>query len=254
MQELKEKGVTILSNVYTPEQILAFQRQYTKKWEDISAAMEKCEWRRIKYKHLDTPTFFLDKALYQDKEIANIDGNIVIKLGNGRYNFDGGFATEQFVTPQIQTIITHFLKRNYTVKVGGLPLSPGAGEGHWHRDIGSLYEDEAVDLAVPPFYMTMIVPLTNMTKGSGCTEFIPGSHLFNFTANGIDSGEKLREWAINQQRISAEMRPGDVALFSGLIVHRGTANYNEKLRDAIFIVFRKNWYADDNSDDYNLIL
>lgn len=252
MEEIEEKGVTILSNVYTTNQLLNFHEQYNREWGDIYVNLEKAVWKKINYKHQDTPTFFLDKALYQGKEIATFGENIVYKLGKGRCNFDCKLDLDQFLTPEIQAIIDHFLKRNYTTIIGGMPLSPGAEDGGWHRDIGSLYEDESVDLAVPPFYMTMIIPLTNVNIGQGCTEFVLGSHLFNFNENGIKTKQQLDEWITEQPRLQAEMCAGDVCIFSGLTLHRGTFNGSDKQRDAIFIVFRKNWYSDDNPSDYFL--
>ena len=41
---------------------------------------------------------------------------------------------------------------------------------------GTLFEDEKLDMALPDFYCTMLIPLDVTTAENGPTEFILGSH------------------------------------------------------------------------------
>jgi hypothetical protein len=158
-------------------------------------------------------------------------------------------------------------------------------DGTWHRDAYSLFDDESLDLKLPPFYLTMLLPLADVLPGDSTTEFIAGSHKFNLVANGVDTKEKLAAWA-EQRRAegqvqSVALKAGSLCVFHGLTVHRGRAvdpvlkaqhsasvasasaaspastsppapgTWN--MRPMIYGVFKKNWYEDEPVLNYNAV-
>ena len=58
---------------------------------------------------------------------------------------------------------------NLRSHVGALTTTGRCADGGWHRDPGSLFDDEALDLAMPDFYVTMLVPLGPTGASNGAT-------------------------------------------------------------------------------------
>ena len=67
-------------------------------------------------------------------------------------------------------------RRDYRSSGGALSTTGIAAHGGWHRDPGTLFQDEAIDIAIPDFYCTMLMPLDPTPVDRGPTEFILGSH------------------------------------------------------------------------------
>ena len=92
------------------------------------------------------------------------------------------------------------------------------------RDAGSLFDDEAADLALPQYELTCLAPMTDLGPGEGATEFVLGSHKVNLSAQGLTTVEAVAAWAETQPKLEATMTAGSVVLFSGYMLHRGSAN------------------------------
>ena len=134
------------------------------------------------------------------------------------------------VLPQsITNILQRALQCEYDYYYGGLPIETisnnihththidGNGNGYWHRDAYSLFNDETIDLSLPPFYYTMLIPLDNIDEYSGGTEFILGSHKTNLSRMNITTNNNLDKW-INEnpdKRYIPKLNIGDVCLFHG---------------------------------------
>jgi hypothetical protein len=76
--------------------------------------------------------------------------------------------------------------------------------GTWHRDAYSLFDDETLDLKLPTFYLTVLIPLVDVLPGDSTTEFIVGSHKLNLKANGLQTREQLASWA-EQKRVEGQV-------------------------------------------------
>jgi ectoine hydroxylase-related dioxygenase (phytanoyl-CoA dioxygenase family) len=135
----------------------------------------------------------------------------------------------------VRQIIKKELQNDYYEYAGALPSSGGNGDGTWHRDIYSLFENDEFDIAMPNFYFTMLIPLVNITDEDGPTEVIVGSHKTAYHKTGVPKNpEKIR---------CTDLNPGDVVLMNGKAVHRGSANNGLRERDYLYIVFQKKWCA-----------
>ena len=69
-----------------------------------------------------------------------------------------------FNHPLVMSLAWRLLKCDWTHYCGALPsysahTSGGSEFGPWHRDTYSLFQNEEQDAALPPFYLTLIVPL-----------------------------------------------------------------------------------------------
>ena len=254
IKTLEIDGVVVMNNVYDGEQFEKIRFRFHEEWNAIYSEINNLDWKIAKFKKVDSPTFFLDNAIYQGKKFAQWKDYNVIDMNYGRYDFTNGGEIDFLMTDKIGEIVNYFLKDNWSGFWGGLPVvSGGNTAGYWHRDIISLFEDETFDLAVPTFYLTMIIPLEDISMGEGTTEFVKGSHKINFWNSGIRSNKQLQEWISERDILNGDMKANSVCIFNGLTVHRGGKNTSHKCRNAIYIVFKKNWYSDDDPKYYDLV-
>lgn len=247
MQTLEKTGIVILD--ISLEQVANLRQLFQEDWSKISPELSTMEWKTAKIKN-SAPTTFLDTAIYHQKKFASWNDHIIIDMGHGRYDFSP--INCNTVPPELYEIVQPLLQRNWSAYYGGLPVtcSETSGNGYWHRDFISLFEDESIDLLLPPVYFTAIIPLEDIPIGQGATEFVPGSHRFNFAQAGIDTPEKLNEWLSTQETLHTDLQLGKAYLFNGLTLHRGTKNCSNKCRNAVYMVFKKNWYSDDDPKNY----
>lgn len=255
VETLEKDGVVVLENVYSAEMLEKLRECFNKEWEEIYPNLDRVEWKTVQFKETQTPTFFLDNQLYQQKKFADYKGQMLIDMDYGRYDFCSWAPIDIAMTEPIYAIVNHFLQKNWSGYLGGLPVIgnvPVPQDGYWHRDMNSLFEDEAIDITLPPIYLTMIIPLDDIAVGEGTTEFLLGSHRMNFNKAGITSNAKLQEWVKTQPLLNQAMKAGSVCIFNGLTLHRGTKNLSGRCRNAFYIVFRKNWFSDDDAKNYIL--
>lgn len=134
-----------------------------------------------------TPSAQAGVALTADGQEApafDTTGNTdrIIAMGEHRFEFykdfeTGTYAEDSFRYPgPVKPFLAAVLEGNTRSHVGALTTTGQCGDGGWHRDPGSLFDDEKLDLAIPDFYVTMLVPLGATGAHNGATEFILGSH------------------------------------------------------------------------------
>jgi hypothetical protein len=90
-------------------------------------------------------------------------------------------------------------------------------DGTWHRDAYSLFDDESLDLKLPTFYLTVLIPLVDVLPGDSTTEFIVGSHKLNLKANGLQTKEQLEVWA--------EQKRAEGKVYGTTFVHIRLSNF-----------------------------
>ena len=110
----------------------------------------------------------------------------------------------------------------------------GSEFGPWHRDTYSLFGCEKQDQDLPPFYLTLIVPLQEVTEDLGPTDFVLGSHS-SLWAKTLQEGKEGLE------HVLATSKRGDCVLFDGRMIHRGTPCRSALPRRAVYTVFHKKW-------------
>ena len=167
----------------------------------------------------------------------------IIAMGEHRWEFyldfeeDSPYAEDHFRSPgPTKAFLDAVLKGNTRSHVGALTTTGQCADGGWHRDPGSLFDDEKLDIEIPDFYMTMLVPLDTTGADNGATEFILGSH--KMTVKECIDAEELRFGM-------ACAEPGSVILFNGKCFHRGRANYTDNTRAVLYVSNYKTWYKDD---------
>jgi hypothetical protein len=283
---LEEKGVVHLKNVFNKDQMDIIKDIYTQSWNEIKNNFPK-DWITRKYKaNCHKYDDFIGLDLYNNKKFTYYKNTEMLDMGKNRYDFIYNLDSinETMVLPEIITnIMDKLLQCEYDIRWGGLPVesipnitdAPGHNgrdsnrrdsNGHWHRDAYSLFNNEMIDLALPPFYFTMLITLQYTDETCGGTEFILESHKLNLTNKNITNTEKLLEWIQNDtpERYIPTLNVGDICIFHGYTIHRGlgiNAFDSERIpgrdlgrdlrRDMLYIVCKKNWYNDEPTENYN---
>ena len=98
----------------------------------------------------------------------------------------------------------------------------------WHQDRRYWrYSDDNL--------VSIWLALDSETSENGVLEFIPGSHVMNFTAEQFDKKEYFCEAsALNKnilaKEISTDLHKGDVVIFHSLLLHRANKNSTNKTK------------------------
>ena len=94
----------------------------------------------------------------------------------------------------------------------------GSSVQTWHSD-GDHLSDQC---HLPPHAINVFLPLVPLTKLTGPTEFVPGSHVFN-------------DFDVPATPIALECDAGDAVLFDYRIKHRGLANKSQMTRPVLYL-------------------
>jgi ectoine hydroxylase-related dioxygenase (phytanoyl-CoA dioxygenase family) len=233
-ERLSRDGVVVIRGVYTAEQIAAFRAQQDRQFAHLRKHAIKPELRREQ----DYLTA-LGRKVYGRQAFYVYEGTPCLELAEGRYDYtwgmdSGEFADPAFFSPEpVASVVKHQLSADFAHFAGALPTHSKSAPGPWHRDTYSLFEDDALQAQLPPFYLTMLVPLVPIREGNGPTEILIGSHRMTHD----DAVERCE-----RRLMTAD--PGDVVLFDGRCVHRGQANASSAERPLLYCVFHKKWYLD----------
>jgi len=254
---LARDGVVHVKGLFRAEEIAAFGRAYDTCWSEAKTRLAAPgPWRRRLYARMDPRTAPYTKALYHGvpyKVLNRADepASEAIRMGPGRYDFTQGMAATCLESDAC--LRPDFARRvlwpptdggqagappesEWVSYAGGLPTEGANPAGKWHRDVYSLWEEAPIsDGALPPFYYTMIVPLTQIRAEDGPTQFKLGTH------------RAAPEAFASAPIAAADLDVGDALLFDGSVLHRGGPRAKEAgARHALYVVHHKWWYSDDD--------
>jgi ectoine hydroxylase-related dioxygenase (phytanoyl-CoA dioxygenase family) len=158
-----------------------------------------------------------------------------------RLDYRCGFTAEIFseiAKPIFEIIRTLSPAMTFRQYWGAIPALAGSKETDLHRDIYPLLKSTTgqnigeFDAMLPPYYFTVLMPLVKITEENGPTQLVKGSH---------------RQLIVeeSQAEIYAPLlSPGDVLIFDGRVLHRGSANNSNEERLVAYITFVADWYHD----------
>lgn len=129
--------------------------------------------------------------------------------------------------PRMKTIVEHFLGANVRRLVHQVYFRE-AGDGDqfaWHQDV--IFRVPETDFAaIDSNYLQTIIVIDQMTPDGGAIEFVPGSHKLgelDLIKNWTDPA--LRRFVRGNWRgVKLEAYPGDVVLWSPLVMHGSEPN------------------------------
>ena len=266
--DLDKDGICVLRNIFSIHDIEIFRNIYLKSWNEIKNNFP-LDWHTIHYKsNCNKYDNFIGIDLYSGKHYTKYNNSIILNMGNNRFDFTYNLDTlkDKIILPEtIISLLQNKLCGEYDYYYGGLPIinlendndndneNENNINGYWHRDAYSLFYNEKIDLSLPPFYYTMLIPLDKIDAKLGGTEFILGSHKIILSKMNITTNKQLCEWIDNNSELkyAPKLNIGDICIFHGYTIHRGLFNYNNN-RNMIYCVFKKNWYNDEPVENMKL--
>lgn len=111
---------------------------------------------------------------------------------------------------------------------------PGAEAQVPHRDNAFPYGYQQISADMPPFAITLAMPLVDFTPATGTTELFCGSHRELRGSDAYSSNQGLQPF----------MRMGDVYLMDYRLVHGGTPNLGTGQRPMASLLYTRPWYVD----------
>lgn len=266
IETLERDGVVIVENAISNSDLEYLCHQYSSGWDEILDNFSDLQWREIVFNpDCQINTGFIGKDLYDGHHIAEYKSTSILDMANNRYDFTYGLENTKIQSSDINYIMKKLLKNEYNSYLGGLPMLGDSKHhqnrtGKWHRDAYSLFDNETLDMTLPPFYYTILIPLFTMQVRHGRnTEFILGSHRVNLAEQNITNADELSIWCSTQPTIKLNCKRGDVCIFHGYTIHRGIESNNEDMNlnkkynqdsGLLYAVYKKNWYNDEPMDNY----
>ena len=140
-----------------------------------------------------------------------------------------------FAPPSVLAVVQELMGADLIIGEMGVVIShPGAGAQTPHRDSEFLFGGLDMEVALPPFAMTMLVPLIDVALDMGPTEYWPGSHR-EFDKDAVVATPASR----------AALDAGSVVLLDSRVVHGGGANISTSVRPTVYFSFHRRWYVEN---------
>ncbi len=117
---------------------------------------------------------------------------------------------------------------------------PDSADQHVHVDFPFLFdEDECLSQSLPPYAITLAIPLVPLDAMTGVTRFWPGTH------------RRTIDWKNTQpdlmDSVSILPEPGGCYLFDARLLHGGTANYTRAIRPILYLIYCRPWWRDSTN-------
>jgi hypothetical protein len=178
----------------------------------------------------------------------------------GRYAavlpFKGPFLDPGFyANPRLHAMLEGLLGADYCLSSLETVISePGAGAQHQHID-GPVRLDRVVggrrrpyrgDLSdLPPYAVSLCVPLCDVDEVNGPTAIWLGSHKAALTPKPPSEAQVARRY-----RLAPMAGPfGRAFLFDFRVFHGGMPNDSPEPRPLLIVVFTRSWYRDPNQNE-----
>jgi ectoine hydroxylase-related dioxygenase (phytanoyl-CoA dioxygenase family) len=161
----------------------------------------------------------------------------VLCVGDKRYFFNprltGALAEPDiFANPRVMTMVRSILGQDAIIEsLGVINSFPGSRMQHIHRDGGRLYDIGLANL-LPPYALTVAMPLVEMNELSGTTAFWPGSHLKEERQDDMT------------RAIAPLIRVGSCGVWDYRVCHAGLPNKSDRVRPLLYIVYARSWFRD----------
>lgn len=147
-----------------------------------------------------------------------------------------------YANPLLTPMLDRWLGADHQISSFGSVVSfPGAAGQPIHFDFPPLFESEELCCELPPYAITMIVPLVDLTIETGTTAVWPGSH------NREGARKELSELASSGSMEGSDLplaRAGDVLFMDMRLIHAGTPNVSSTPRPILYIAYSRPWFRD----------
>lgn len=125
--------------------------------------------------------------------------------------------------------------------LGSVLTFPGADAQPIHFDHPPLFESEDDCIGLPPYAITMVVPLIDLNEQTGTTAIWEGSHR---KPGARDQLRRLMDFPDFSEACCPHAKQGDVYLMDYRTIHGGTLNRGDQARPILYIVYSRPWFRD----------
>jgi ectoine hydroxylase-related dioxygenase (phytanoyl-CoA dioxygenase family) len=161
-----------------------------------------------------------------------------------RYGMDQApFNDARIVSkPPWLPLIHSLIGSDAQLKYCGLILSmPGSIDQPYHGDGIHLFGNE---LQCPIHAVNVFIPLCDISRELGPTEFIPGSHLLSNAAILNDAVSRAEGFS-RLSSVAPLLSEGSVMLYDFRTIHRGTGNtHQSQCRHMFYMLYAKPWFSE----------
>ena len=178
----------------------------------------------------------LSKKQLRQRDAAVGDRRFMITVNiKGRFNQPQVYANDA-VMPILESLLSSTLR---VASFGSVVALPGADDQAIHLDHPPLFQNDLPNL--PPYALTMVIPLVDLSEQTGSTAIWEGSH------RGEGRFDRLRKLMDTPDFSDASIpmaARGDAYLMDYRVIHGGTANRSEMPRPILYIVYSRPWFQD----------
>jgi ectoine hydroxylase-related dioxygenase (phytanoyl-CoA dioxygenase family) len=189
---------------------------------------------------------FLQQYASQDHSLVQKN---CLQVGDKRYMFtirvEGAFADPDiYAAPRILPVLDNLMGKDCILQsIGAVCAYPGSSMQHVHRDHANLFQEVGtLNALLPPYALTVVIPLTDLTPETGTTALWEGSHRGRNTSP--DSRHSESQQLHSEGAILPWPRMGDCYFMDFRLQHGGTPNNSEIPRPILYLVYSRRWFQD----------
>jgi ectoine hydroxylase-related dioxygenase (phytanoyl-CoA dioxygenase family) len=158
---------------------------------------------------------------------------------------EGPFLDPRFyANPALHAALKPLLGKDYCLgSLETVIAEPGAYLQHLHVDAPIRFDPWGGDLArLPPYAVTLYVPLCDVTPDNGPTALWAGSHKAALRRKVPSDAKIMRRY----REVRMAGKTGEAFLFDFRVFHRGLPNHTREPRPILAAVFVRSWFRDPN--------
>ena len=170
---------------------------------------------------------FADKALLTDYQ-DNGEGRFIAPVAISRAVHDSGVLH----LPALMALAEAALGPDWVVDGFGMLMAfPGCTEQHHHRDGTALFPDTPLAAILPPYALTVLIPLVDVGEDDGATAFQPGTHRYPHGSAAVPPA-------------SVPLPRGSLIAWNFETLHWGLANRSQRPRPALYLTLCRPFWTD----------
>jgi hypothetical protein len=175
------------------------------------------------------------RQVYEDPKRRRVENvgdrrNLTVVEVEGAFN-----DPELYANPFAHGALAHLLGKDCIVgQYGSVTSLPGAAHQKPHRDSPWLFGRPETDVSVPPYAITVVIPLVDMhVEGPGTTRVWPRTHR-------VPSDDD----AAAMPHFDPVVPRGSCLFMDSRLRHGGTANCSRESRPIIYMSYQRHWFRD----------
>lgn len=144
-----------------------------------------------------------------------------------------------YAHPLLRMILSSLFGTPYVIdNFNCVTAMPGAGEQKVHRDHPMIFDEQGpLAAGLPPYAVTLAIPLIDLDEETGTTKLYPGSM-------GLMAGDDGSPPTQLGEPLCPLVKRGGCFLMDYRLWHRGMPNRSSRDRPIVYIVFAREWFTD----------